>query len=73
MECWVLVKIPSIQTHGASHRFPGWLDTGSPLDGELSGNNTDSLTVEGNMFGECQAPCMLKTSFVDFEKKVGTL
>ena len=41
--------------------------------GELSGNNTDSLTVEGNMFGECQAPCMLKTSFVDFEKKVGTL
>ena len=42
---------------------------GGPLDGELSGNNMESLTMEGNMFGECQAPCMLKTSFVDFYKE----
>jgi hypothetical protein len=28
-------------------------------------------TIAGNMFGECHIPCMLKASFVDFEKKVG--
>jgi len=47
--------------------IPRVVDTGSPLDGELSGYNTEGLTMEGNMFGECQAPCML--SFVDFYKE----
>ena len=35
----------------------------------------ESLTVNnsGQLFGECHTPCMLKTSFVDFEKRVDTL
>jgi len=33
--------------------------------------NTEAGTwsVVGNMFGECHAPCMLKTCFVDLKKK----
>jgi len=28
-----------------------------------------SWTIVGNMFGKCHAPCMSKTSFVDFENE----
>jgi hypothetical protein len=28
-----------------------------------------SWTIVGNMFGKCHDPCMLKTSFVDFENE----
>ena len=41
---------------------------GSPLDGGLSGYKTASLIV-GNELGECHAPCMIKTSFLHFEKE----
>jgi hypothetical protein len=45
---------------------------GGAFDGEcLSDYNTESIM--DNKFGEVHVPCTLKTSFVDFEKSVGTL
>ena len=50
-------------------------DRGSPLDVWLSGYNTENLpcTIMGNVLGECHAPDMLKTSFVDVGKIVHAL
>ena len=45
MNCWVLVKIPSAQIHRAAKR-PGVADRWIPLDGGMSGYDTESLTVE---------------------------
>lgn len=50
-------------------------DRGIPLDVWLSGYNTENLpcTIMGNVLGECHAPDMLKTSFVDVGKIVHAL
>jgi len=50
---------------------PRMVEKGSPLGGGLSGYNTESLTVDHSEyhFGDCHAPCLLTTSFVDFEKE----
>jgi hypothetical protein len=48
---------------------------GSPYDRELSSYHMEILSVAivGYVFEECHAHCMLKTSFVDLGKGVGTL
>ena len=45
---------------------------GRHLYWRLSGYNTENsfLIIVGNLFGDCHAPCTIKTSFVDFEKKM---
>jgi hypothetical protein len=47
------------------------LDVESQQDYPLSGWKAKvwSWTIVGNVFEECHAPCMLKTSFEDFEKE----
>ena len=61
------------QTHRAAQHVPGLLIGGAFLMGGCLVIIWKTLqwTIVGNMFGECHAPCMQKTSFVDFDR-VGT-
>ena len=56
---------PPLESHPAC---PEVVDRGCPLDGELSGHNQESMSVDhsGSWFGNYHTPCILKTAFVDF-------
>jgi hypothetical protein len=72
----VLVNVLRTLTNKAAQIVPHMApDRGSPLDVWLSGYNTQNLpcTIMGNMLGECHAPDMLKTSFIDVGKIVHAL
>jgi hypothetical protein len=66
----VLVKVLRTTTNRASQHILRWLIGGALLKGGLSEYNTEAWmwTRVGNVFWECHVSCMLKTSFMNFEK-----
>ena len=68
----VLVKVPGIQTHRPAQRVVHWWWIGGAIsmgDCRIIIRTSLPWTTMCNVFRECHAPCPLKTSFVDFEKK----